>query len=261
VVIVLGCASSPFGFGVFGSAVATRDASSAVITEWAPLWETPTEGVATWVAAAIATVLTAAAWQRRPQDRLLPVWTGAVVVLLLGGVDAARFSAMALVLAMPAAAVWATDVDWNGSRNRWRLAFVARGVAAGFAVVLLVVSVVRLPDFGRPAPARYPTDATVQAIPAGCRVLNEYNDGGYLILRRSADDVRVALDGRNDVYGATLIIHLQALIHGYPGALAELADDGVRCLLLNPDRPLVKQALAAGWRERAKDPKRVLLIR
>ena len=53
----------------------------------------------------------------------------------------------------------------------------------------------------RPNPLRSPEFPSVAAaaLPGGCRLLNEYNDGGYLILVRP--DVPVSQDGRNDLYG------------------------------------------------------------
>ncbi|TQS40371.1 hypothetical protein [Cryptosporangium phraense] len=259
-VVLLGCLSSPFGTDALSSALATRDASAALIPEWAPLWRANGLTLFTWLGAALAVALTAAGWRRRPREPLLAVWTGATGILLLASVDSIRFAPMALILAVPAVASWASGVDWRAGPRRRRVAFLSSGTAAGFAATLLVVSLVRLPDLGRPTPASYPTDATVQAIPDGCRVLNEYDDGGYLILRRSEDGVRVALDGRNDVYGAELITHQQGLIQGRPGALAELARHEVHCLLLMPHRPLVAQAKAEGWRVRASDRNRVLLL-
>ncbi|MFI5952221.1 hypothetical protein [Cryptosporangium sp. NPDC051539] len=259
--VVLGCLSSPFGVGAVESALATRDASDELIPEWAPLWGAGSLPLFTWIAAVLAFVLTAAAWRRRPRDPLLPVWTGAVGVLLLGGVEAARFSPMALILALPAVASWASDVDWRAGPARRRVAFLTGGTAAGFLVTLAVVAVVRIPYLGRPTPASYPAEATVRAIPDGCRVLNEYDDGGYLIMLRSDDGVRVAMDGRNDVYGAGQIRFVQDLIEGRAGALDELARRDVRCLLLMPRRALVEQAKAAGWRVAATDRNRVLLVR
>ncbi|MFG1921824.1 hypothetical protein [Cryptosporangium sp. NPDC048952] len=255
-VVVLGCATSPFGFGALGSALATRDASTELIPEWAPLWRTSWMAVFTWAGAAIAVALAMAAW-RRPH---VPMFAASAGLLLLGGAEAARFSPMALVVAMPAAAAWASGVDWRGGPRTRRVAFFATGTAVGLVVALVVLIAVRLPSFGRPAPDTYPTDTTVQAIPDGCRVLNEYDDGGYLVLRRSADGVRVAMDGRNDVYGAALITRMLELTEGRPGALAELNRDSVRCLLLDPRRPLVAQARKAGWLTTATDSNRVLLL-
>ncbi len=257
--VTFGCAASPFGFGALGSALATREASSSVVVEWAPLWRGNPVTTLTWLVAATAVGLSSAAWRQRPRDRVLPVLVGAAAFLLLGGVFAARFSPMALVVALPAVTVWASGVDWRTGRAR-RVAFPATRTAAALVVTLLVVAVVRLPDLGRPSSSDYPAASTVAAIPAGCRVLNEYDDGGYLILRRSTDGVHVAMDGRNDVYGAALIVHLQSLIDGRRGALAELARDRVGCLLLEPKRPLVAQAQAAGWTVAARDANRVLLL-
>lgn len=258
--MVLGCASSPLGFGAVTSALATRDASSSIVTEWAPLWQTSLAAVLTWVAAAIACALAGAAWRRRSHDRLLAMCTAGALVLLLLGVSAARFSPMALVVALPGAAAWATDVRWTRGWLRPRIAFFGTGIALGWLPALLVVALVHLPDLGVPAATEFPAPATVDAIPAHCRVLNEYVDGGYLTLRRQSDGIQVAMDGRNDVYGAALIAHLEGLLNGSRGALSELTRDHVGCLLLNPQRPLVAMALAAGWQPAARDPHRLLLM-
>jgi hypothetical protein len=258
--VVLGCASSPLGFDALTSALATRDASAQVVVEWAPLWHPSVAGVLTWIGAAIAVALGAAAWRHRPQDPLLATSTAGAAALLLLGITAARFSPMALVAALPAVAAWASGIDWTAGRRRSRVAFLATGTAAGLLVALLLIAGLHLPDLGEPSPADFPTASTIESIPAGCRVLNEYDDGGYLLLLRHTDGVRVAMDGRNDVYGAALIAHLQSIISGRPGALAELRQNHVGCLLLDPDRPLIHQALAGGWKTAARDAHRTLLI-
>jgi len=125
---------------------------------------------------------------------------------------------------------------------------------------MAVITAVHLHDLGRPDPHQYPSATTLAAIPTGCRVLNEYSDGGDVILHRASDGVRVAVDGRNDVYGAALVTHLQNLLAAPPGALAELHRSGVGCLLLAPGRPLAAAALADGWRLTARDANRVLLL-
>lgn len=258
-VVLLGCASSPLGWSVVTSALATRDASTELITEWAPLWRAAWICVAAWLIAAAGLAATVAAWRRRPQDPVLAVWTGATAVLLVLGVSAARFSGMALLLALPAAAVWVRGTDWMRHRRLGTARFLGTGVAAALAVTFAVLAVVRLPDIGERSPD-IAAQALVDAVPDGCRVLNEYNDGGYITLLRNADGVRVAQDGRNDVYGVAVLDDVQALIDGRPGALADLARDGVDCLLLQPDRVLVEQARAAGWRTVAADDHRVLLV-
>jgi hypothetical protein len=257
--VVLGCASTPLGWSVVGSALATRDASTRLITEWAPLWRAAPICVATWLIAAGGLALIVAAWRRRPHDDLLPVWAGATAVLLVLGVSAARFSAMALVLALPAAAVWARDTDWTGHRLLGTAKFLAVRMAAALGGTFAVLAVLWLPHLGQPS-EDMPDRSVVEAIPAGCRVLNEYDDGGYITMLRNADGVRVAQDGRNDVYGEAVLVEVQSLIDGRDGALATLGREDVGCLLLDPDRAVVGQARAAGWRTVAADDHRVLLV-
>ena len=255
----LGCACSPLGGSVLTSALATRDASTEFVAEWAPLWRAPALCQLTWGVAALGLALTLLAWRRVPQSTALAVWSGGVAVLLVLGVGAARFSAMALVLALPAAAVWAAGTDWSAHPRLGTVRFLARGVAAALAAVYLVLAVVHLPDAGEPS-GDIASRATVEAVPAGCRVLNEYDDGGWITYLRGDDGVLVAQDGRNDAYGADVLVRLQGLIDGAPGTFTYLAQHDVGCLLLAPDRPVVAQARAAGWTQLAADHDRVLLV-
>ena len=143
-------------------------------------------------------------------------------------------------------------MPWLVRRLSWALP-----VAVGVAV--LGVALTSLGSFGRPGPL-FPTAATVAAIPDGCRVLNEYDEGGLLTLLRGADGVLVSADGRNDVYGMPALLATERLMRGADGALDTLAAADVDCLLLTPDRPLVAQAVAAGWTVTARDAARVLLV-
>ena len=256
---LLGCSCSPLGWSVVGSALATRDASTTLITEWAPLWRATPACQATWLAALVGLGLTLASWRRRPQDVMLPVWSGATAALLVLGISAARFSAMALVLSLPAVALWVSDTDWTTARWRQSARWLAPRVVAAVAVGFSVIAVVRLPHVGEPN-AGSATRAVVDAVPAGCRVLNEYDEGGWITYLRADDGVLVAQDGRNDVYGVAVLAEVQELIDGRPGALAELARRDVWCILLDPDRPVVEQARSAGWVEVAADRYRVLLV-
>jgi hypothetical protein len=256
---VLGCSCSPLGASVVTSALATRDASTQFITEWAPLWRASLLCQATWLAAALGLLLTLVAWRRAPDDGVLPVWSGAVGLLLVLGVSAARFSAMAAVLALPAVALWVTGTDWQAHRTRGTVVLLARGVAAALGVVYLVLACVHVPQVGEPS-GPIASRATVEAIPDGCRVLDEYDDGGWITYLRLDDGVLVAQDGRNDAYGVVLLDRVQRLIDGRPGTMEFLAGHDVRCLLLSPDRPVVAQARAAGWTELAAEPERVLLV-
>jgi hypothetical protein len=99
--------------------------------------------------------------------------------------------------------------------------------------------------------AEFPA-VTARSLPAGCRLLNEYHFGGYLILARP--DIPVSQDGRNDLYGTERLLQQRALFNdGDPAtAVPNLERAGITCVLAEPDRPLV-QALGRdpSWRRAA----------
>jgi len=112
----------------------------------------------------------------------------------------------------------------------------------------------------RPMPGTtFPVRATA-AIPAGCRLLNEYDQGGYIIDHRWPD-VLVSQDGRNNLYGESELFTENGVLNAAPGWKAWLDANNVNCVLAYPYRPLVVQLRNAGWREAASDPSAILLIR
>lgn len=257
----LGCLLSPLGTGILAAAGHTAGASVELIDEWAPLWRAKGYLVLTWAVALVFLLVLVAAWRRSARTgstpSWLPYWVGATAALVLGGLTAARFSPMALLVALPAVA--AVVPLLRPVRLPWLASRLALVLPVAVGVTVLSVAVTDLAQFGRPGPL-FPTAATVAAVPDGCRVLNEYDEGGLLTLLRGADGVLVSADGRNDVYGMDTLVWTEQLMRGHDGALAALDEHGVGCLLLQPDRPLVTQALAAGWRVTARDDARVLLV-
>ncbi|SDG96715.1 hypothetical protein [Klenkia brasiliensis] len=257
----LGCLLSPLGTGILSAAGHTAGASVEIIDEWAPLWRAKSYLVLTWVVALVFLLVLVAAWRRGARagavPAWLPYWVGATAALVVGGLGAARFSPMALLVAVPAVA--AVVPLLRPARLPWLASRLALALPVAVGVAVLTVAVTDLPDFGRPG-SLFPTAATVAAVPDGCRVLNEYDEGGLLTLLRGGDGVLVSADGRNDVYGTATLRWTETLMRGHDGALAALAERGVGCLLLRPDRPLVAQAVAAGWQVTARDDARVLLV-
>lgn len=257
----LGCLVSPLGTGILASAGHTAGASVDLIDEWAPLWRAKPILVLTWLAALLLLALLLLAWRRTTRragaPAWLPFWVGAVAVLVAGGVTAARFSPMAVLVALPAVAAVLPAV--RPVRVPWLVSRLALSLPVATGVAVLGLALTSIGSFGQPGP-EFPTRATVAAIPDGCRVLNEYDEGGLVTLLRRDDGVLVSADGRNDVYGMDRLIGLEQLVRGADGALDTLAADGVGCLLLMPDRPLVAQAVAAGWQVAAQDGHRVLLV-
>lgn len=138
---------------------------------------------------------------------------------------------------------------------------VARPVRDGVVVGLVIIigfSALTLRD------ARGVDDTTlprrsVAAIPAGCRLLNEYAQGGYIIATRGPS-VQVSEDTRQILSDAA-IIEQQHVLQGRPGAIPWIDAHRVDCVLLEPNRPLRRQLEARGWRVVARDPSGVLLVR
>jgi hypothetical protein len=103
----------------------------------------------------------------------------------------------------------------------------------------------------------------VAAVPAGCRLLNEYTVGGYVIWYRP--DVPVSQDGRNDVYGKHLLQQQRDVLTAKPtpdASLAQLDRWGVDCAIVRPDRPT---AIALGgdrrWRKVLSEEAGTLFVR
>ena len=108
-------------------------------------------------------------------------------------------------------------------------------------VVVAVNSTSGFGDLGQPEASQFPVVAA-EEIPAGCRLLNEYAHGGYLIATRWPE-VRVSQDGRNDLYGSERIERQRELLEG--DSLVELEEVGIDCVLADASRPLVEALQAS----------------
>lgn len=167
--------------------------------------------------------------------------------LLLGGPE----------LALGVAALATTSFGRRLARLRRVTRPMRDGVVVGLGI-LIAFSAITLTD------ARGVDDTTlprrsVAAIPAGCRLLNEYAQGGYIIATRGPD-VLVSEDTRQILSDAA-IIEQQHVLQGRPGAIRWIDTHHVDCVLLEPQRPLRRQLEARGWKVVARDPSGVLLVR
>ncbi len=130
------------------------------------------------------------------------------------------------------------------------------------AVVTTVSAVPMLADAGTIDPESMPVRA-VDAIPAGCRLFNDYDLGG-LVIERRWPEVLVAQDGRNDMYGKDRLRPLLRITWNTAQrpVTDELDDLGVDCVLTGARRPLA-EVLAAdpGWTIAVSDPSAILFVR
>ncbi len=99
----------------------------------------------------------------------------------------------------------------------------------------------------------------VAAVPAGCRLFNEYDLGGFVIDQRWPD-VLVSQDGRNDMYGRARIKIQEVWTLSTDASV--LDPPAVDCVLADLDRPITA-ALQADprWTEAARSGYAVLMVR
>lgn len=241
------CAASPYGLGLFGDAVHVASASSGVIVEWQRInMAKPQEDVLLTVG-----LLGLFAAVRRG-DRL---FVGALAVTAIAGVIAVRFLPVLALIALPILAAWVSNPKLlNYLRSRRVVLIPAAVIGVG---ALGVYAAPSLGHLGRPAPWLYPSHA-VRDIPPGCRLVNTYILGGYVLYERP--DVEVSIDSRNDLYGAARVAAADRLTAGLGDVNAELR--GVDCVLVPPDSGLARQLRAnPRWWIRSSEKAATLFLR
>jgi hypothetical protein len=224
VVAALAVLANPRGAGLLRQGAAVHRESTDLIREWLP--PDPTE----WTHLAPLLIAAAGLAVCLRQRRAVP----ATALVLLGGAGLVmlRFGPMAALVGAAAAAGGLSAPPVRAWAGRRRVVLTA-GATAG----VLALSALAAPALGRLGRPEV-SPVVVRALPAGCRLLNEYILGGHVILHRP--DVRVSLDSRNDLYGASEVRRLQAMFDSPasgPGPVA-LDEMGVTCVLTRTDRPL-----------------------
>jgi hypothetical protein len=193
-------------------------------------------------------------------------WRRFEVVLPIAALTFATFDAIRnapLFLVVGAAEVALGLSAAPAPRTRALAGRRAGELTTALAIVAGLLALLALPTLGRAGEvdaAAVPVHA-IDAIPAGCRLFDDYNLGGWVIERRWPA-VAVSEDGRNDMYGTARLRPQFALLRGEVPAEATLDELGVDCVLVQPDRELTSALRASGaWREAVTDPTGVLFLR
>jgi hypothetical protein len=247
-VLAIGAVVNPYGLGVIGQTMHVMNASTAVVIEWRHPDPTNPLHVLT-----IAIGIVALALAARRRDA---VYGPAIALGLIGALSAIRMLPILVVLALPMLATELSNgpvVSYITSRKK----MLVQG-ALIFITVEATLAVGALTHLGRPNPNAYST-AAIDHIPAGCHVLNTYDTGGLIILRRP--DVAVSIDSRTDLYGSAIIEHQLRTFRD--GASANDADlQQAQCVLAPPTTGLAKQLVASpDWRVAYADRKSALFVR
>jgi hypothetical protein len=93
--------------------------------------------------------------------------------------------------------------------------------------------------------------------PSG-QLFNSYNWGGYLIW--ALPEYPVFIDGRTDLYNDEIISQWLQVVQAEDGWQQVLDRWGVGSILIEPDRPVVKQLLTKGWKQIYGDDVAVVYI-
>jgi hypothetical protein len=236
---------TPFGVGLWTHAMDVRRASVGLISEWMPVGFGDLTREAGLVLVVVAPLLALRSWRRgRPEV------AAAVLLLAVSGATAIRFLPMLVVVAAPELASLI-----SGARVR---AGIYKIIAAFMAIVLCALVVRDRGDIRSPGLIVSPK--LVDALPHGCRLLNDDVVGSAVILFRP--DIRVSLDGRNDMYGRAVLLEVLHMFDDRPGTEAALDRNHVGCVL-GPSHTRLVERLSRdpGWRVVDHDIVRTLLVR
>lgn len=244
-----GCLLNPYGIGVLHQASQVQADSTQIVTEWMPVdWASPAQ-VLTLVAGLAALGI---AWRRREA-----ALTGALAVGLASSLAAVRFLPIVVILAMPLLAAFASNPPDRVRNYLASRQVMFRQCGALGLVALIAVAIPSLTHIGRPEPATYPA-AVVADIPPGCRLITNDLIGGYVILARP--DVPVSLDTRNNLYGRSLLIAEERVLHGGGDLSHGLA--GAGCVLVPPSYGLARRLRHdPRWHAQAAQPTGILFVR
>ena len=244
----LGTLANPWGAGLWTHAAEVRRISRGSISEWEPLWNRGTGGLAALAIVVVVVIVAVRLGGLRRLELLLPLVLAAALA-----VDAIRsFPVFAVVAATVVAPLVPAGTPLSADRRRL--------LTVGAVAALVLALVVALP---RASSTTDPSDTTpvepVAALPSGCRLLNDYGFGNWVMFDRP--DVPVSDDGRNDLYGTdTTRDRLITDPTAATGLPAWATANGVTCVLVRPSSPAVGVLTGSGSVVAARDGNAVALV-
>ena len=254
---------NPYGVFSYLQALANR-AESGSIDEWQPLSFTDGRGILL----VVFMVLTGAALLRRgvalrkrgESMRSSTPWATVLPIAVLGAgtLWSVRMGSFFLIVAAPVVARGFTELRAAPIR-KWA-STPAGPLVTGLVVAGAILAFQQAPhlaDAGEPSP-RF-SESIVAAIPTRCRLLNEYDLGGFVIDRRWPE-VLVSQDGRADLYGGEELKRQERLLAAADAELIEA--EGINCVLIDRGRRLVDVlAHSSEWLNSGESDELALFVR
>jgi hypothetical protein len=240
------CLVTPYGTDLITNIEEVRHSSIGLISEWRPAGIHGTGPVVGLVAIGLAVVCGGFAIRAHRYDTAANLGIFAVATG-----SAVRFTPILLLLSIPELAVLV-------GRFNVREVFLRRTVAAG-CLVLAVFAVAGLGSFAHVEQA-VGSQRLVAAIPHGCKTVNDYTIGGAIMLARP--DVQVSVDGRNDMYGRSLLLSVEGMLSNDRGTVQRIDAEHVECVVTESGDKLVSVLEALpNWEVAGTDDHRTLLLR
>ena len=251
-VAILAGLINPFGINAY-LATTNLTVLSRAIDEWqhASISQVRDVLIVLLAAVAIAAMLRTQRWRRL--EVLIPI-----LIFFAFFLYAIRNAPYLLILITPQIALGASTLR-STRLARWAAPMskpIRDGVLVGMFALIFIYTPSAIPPRSVTS-LQYPVNG-VAAIPAGCRLLNEYSVGGYIIYKRWPS-VEVSADGRS--IGARSILKQQRVLEGKAGSIKWLDSNRVNCVLISPDRGLVGLLEGRGWTRVSSEPSGVLFVR
>jgi hypothetical protein len=245
-VVAIGCLATPYGLGSIRHMREVRSASVGLINEWDHAGLGNGAQVAALVLIVVAVVLLRSIWRAERYDAV-----AILILLAIASATAVRFAPMLATYLIPEIGLALGGVEVRRSMQ-WRIVLAE-------CVVLLAFASLHIGTFGKLSTANS-SPRLVAMLPHDCRLVNDYVLGGAVTLLRP--DVRVSVDGRNDMYGRANVLAAVGMLGAPPGVTQRIDSAGVNCVLAPSGAPLVA-ALEhdSGWRVAGHDAVRTLLLR
>lgn len=227
-VLLTSCFLTPYGWDGFVKPLITVTSSVGIISEWMSPW-TLTMYANTISAVAIFLVVAALVFFRK---NLNP----AEILLVLGLTGVASWQArwtpfMVIMLCL----LFGKAIDAILAKSKIQNSVYAKTAAAALVFTILAFSVTSFIPHSRVDGAQYGF-SLLDSIPQNCKIFNEPAMGGPIILMRH--DLKVSLDGRNDLYGAEEYLVQNEVAYNKEYALDWFDKNNIECVLLHKDTDL-----------------------
>lgn len=227
-IFLLCCFLTPYGVEGVTKPLVTMGSSIGIIIEWLSPW-TFTMLINTLSAVAI-TLFTAALFLAHKKFNWVELLL-AVGLLTISSWQSRWTPFMVITLCV----MFGKAFDTISSKHKFIDSIYTKTVASAIVFTVFAASMTTFIPHSRVDDAEYGF-TLVEAIPADCKIYNEPAIGAPIILTRP--ELKVSLDGRNDLYGLQEYMEQNSIGHNREYAYEWFNNHEIECVLLHGDRPL-----------------------